>query len=818
VAKVPLERDDELPGADTLPEKDKAGDETLDVADPGNVPYPASAAGSGSGADGASFGGLRLQVPAAGAVPAAAVTGFSPGNIISNAVFTNKGTMSEASIRDFIDGKVAACQSGYTCLETYVETTPTRRADQYCAQYTGGTRETAARILYKVAQACGINPQVLLVMLQKEQGLVTHTWPSDWRFTIAMGMGCPDTADCDKTYYGFFNQVYGAARQLNIYGKSSYFSWYAPGGTRAIRYHPNASCGSSGVYVQNQATADLYYYTPYQPNAAALAAGMGTGDSCSSYGNRNFYNYFRTWFGSTGGGTAAPAAPAVKPLVKLGTAVWLVTGTRRYHVTPQAYPEYKREFGAPAVVTSATLSRYTDSGTAGLFVRNRATGVVAYLQGGQTHAFPSCDVVAHWGGSCEKGLVQLEAAQFTAFAAGSRMSDFARTTSGGRAYRISGTKLLPMYDVAAMRFYNGGATPYAAVMPAAVVENYTVSKRLMFVPGRFLTVTGRPEVWLPTSDGRLVYLPSWSIAADLGLPTTVGIRAKASDVAAYAKRDTLGTMIWCLGKRLFAGSGTLHQVTAAAPAGFPALGLDSTTCRELDLTGAKLATGVYIQAAGRPEVYRLEAGKIRHVRSYAQLVEFGHGKKPTIVRVQPGTLARFTKGTQYGPFVAGQFLTAGTGAVYIGVAETRKLVHLPHWAMAAEYGLPSSVGIRAAASEVTSYTRSGTLGWVANCGGKNYFAGGGRLHLLSRVPKGFTPVALGAKNCATLDRTGERITGDVFVQVAGTAPVYHLTGGVLRHVANPAQLVRLGGSKKPTIVKISQAGLGQFRMGARYSG
>ena len=53
------------------------------------------------------------------------------------------------------------------------------------------------------------------------------------------------------------------------------------------------------VYIQNQATAGLYNYTPYRPNQAALDAGYGTGDSCSAYGNRNFWLYFTDWFGST---------------------------------------------------------------------------------------------------------------------------------------------------------------------------------------------------------------------------------------------------------------------------------------------------------------------------------------------------------------------------------------------------------------------------------------------------------------------------------------------------------------------------------------
>ncbi|WP_457100998.1 hypothetical protein [Microbacterium sp. P5_E9] len=236
-------------------------------------------------------------------VKAADLSQFQAGNIISDAVFYNQNTMSSDQIQAFLQSKVPTCQSGYTCLKDWYDTSRTTTADAMCGAYSGGVRERASTIIFKVAQACGINPQVLVVMLQKEQGLVTHTWPSDWRYTIAMGQGCPDTAACDTRYYGFFNQVYGAAWQLKRYGNppgtSQYFTWFAPGKTWNVRYHPNVDCGSSPVLIQNQATANLYYYTPYQPNAAALRAGTGEGDGCSAYGNRNFYNYFTDWFGTS---------------------------------------------------------------------------------------------------------------------------------------------------------------------------------------------------------------------------------------------------------------------------------------------------------------------------------------------------------------------------------------------------------------------------------------------------------------------------------------------------------------------------------------
>ncbi|MET0859715.1 MAG: hypothetical protein ABW091_01675 [Microbacterium sp.] len=231
---------------------------------------------------------------------------FQAGNIMSDAVFFNSGTMSAAQIQSFLEARVPRCDAGYTCLKDWYDTSRTVAADAMCGAYSGGVRERASTIIYKVAQACGINPQVILATLEKEQGLVTHVWPSDWRYERAMGQGCPDTAECDTRYLGFFNQVYGAAWQFKRYanppGTSQYFTWYAPGQTWNVRYHPDASCGSSPVYIQNQATANLYYYTPYQPNGASLRAGYGEGDGCSSYGNRNFYQRFTDWFGSTQGG------------------------------------------------------------------------------------------------------------------------------------------------------------------------------------------------------------------------------------------------------------------------------------------------------------------------------------------------------------------------------------------------------------------------------------------------------------------------------------------------------------------------------------
>lgn len=248
-------------------------------------------------------------------------TQFNASRIMDDAVFYNASSMSAGQIQTFLNGKVPACDTNgsqmyngsqtraqysatrgynppFTCLRDYTENTTAKTTDSYCAGYSA-QNQTAAQIIDGVAKSCGINPQVLLVLLQKEQGLVLDDWPWSIQYRSATGMGCPDTAACDSQYYGLFNQLYYAARQFKLYRANPSSYSYVAGRNNTIQWNPSASCGSSTVFIENQATAGLYNYTPYRPNQAALNSGYGSGDSCSAYGNRNFWLYFTEWFGST---------------------------------------------------------------------------------------------------------------------------------------------------------------------------------------------------------------------------------------------------------------------------------------------------------------------------------------------------------------------------------------------------------------------------------------------------------------------------------------------------------------------------------------
>ena len=242
-------------------------------------------------------GPLTPAVPAQAAFAAE----FDPGNIISDQVFYAAGTMSAAQVQAFLTTKGSGCAAGQQpCLKDYVGTSVAEPIEAgLCNGYADGQTQSAAQMIVGVASSCGINPQVLLVLLEKEQSLVTGTRPSTTAYRAATGFGCPDTSGCDPQYGGLFKQLYRAARQFQVYAMYPTRYGYQAGRPNNILYNPNSNCGYASVTIANQATAGLYDYTPYQPNAAALANLYGTGDSCSSYGNRNFWRLFTDWFGST---------------------------------------------------------------------------------------------------------------------------------------------------------------------------------------------------------------------------------------------------------------------------------------------------------------------------------------------------------------------------------------------------------------------------------------------------------------------------------------------------------------------------------------
>jgi len=570
---------------------------------------------------------------------AANAADWNPGNIIDDSVFYDGNAMGSAEIQAFMERQVRNCQSGYTCVKDYRQNTDNRPADKYCNGYSGAANESASTIIDKVARSCGISQKALLVLLQKEQGLITSTAPSSWNYSAATGQGCPDTAPCDKATAGFFYQVYYAARQFEVYRLNPTWWGYQSGRWNNILYNPDGGCGTQRVYIENAATAGLYIYTPYVPNRAALNNLYGTGDGCSAYGNRNFWRTFTDWFGST--------REQNRRIVSVANDIYLVSGNRRYHMPPHAWAQWRAAFGDPSAVTREYLDRFADGGDASLYVRNSTTGAVYYLDSRELHYFDSCDLIALWGGNCQNLIIDVTGADLASLSVGKPMSPFGRTDSAATVYRMVGAEMQPMYDDAVAATYNLGTVPYAALLPGSVVARYRVSTQTRFANGQFIMFAGDSRVWLPTGDGRLFYLPSWTRAAEFGLPSGVfSTNVPTSAAYNWPQIGNLEPFVSCGGSSFYVASGSLRPVTAAATEGFVVASLDPSTCSALAITteGAGL---VFIRPADDTRIFYAVGGAYRHVTSVPQLQKIAGTPSPRVLTISREALALLKIGPAY---------------------------------------------------------------------------------------------------------------------------------------------------------------------------
>lgn len=246
---------------------------------------------------------LLVQRNALVGVQAADTSKFDAGYIISDYQMGNYTSMTEAEIQAWLTSMNSCANTDYAQYQRMTAASPSiswHWADGHFVCLSEelfgdgeviGSGETAAHIIWQAAQDYHINPQVLLVLLQKESSLITDTIPNNLDYRKATGYGCPDTAPCSAEYYGFKNQIRKAAELFHTVLSGGWTNY--PLGDNYVRYNSNAACGGSVVNIRSLATSALYRYTPYQPFGGYLEDGT----NCNATGNINFYTLFEEWWG-----------------------------------------------------------------------------------------------------------------------------------------------------------------------------------------------------------------------------------------------------------------------------------------------------------------------------------------------------------------------------------------------------------------------------------------------------------------------------------------------------------------------------------------
>jgi len=198
------------------------------------------------------------------AIPSVLAVDFNPNFIISDEDLLDPGSMSQATIQKFLQEKGGALVD-HTCISEGKDQNGNQIASQFL---------TGAQAIYEVAQRWGVSPKFLLVLLQKEQSLVTDPAPTEKDYNWATGYGVCDGCSLDdpaiQRWKGFYKQINSAAAQYDYYMDHPSEFPYQAGKSYRI--------DNTIVVPTNQATAAMYNYTPH------------------IHGNKNFFNLWTQWF------------------------------------------------------------------------------------------------------------------------------------------------------------------------------------------------------------------------------------------------------------------------------------------------------------------------------------------------------------------------------------------------------------------------------------------------------------------------------------------------------------------------------------------
>jgi LysM repeat protein len=747
---------------------------------------------------------LDVTAPSASAADASR---FDPGLIISDSVFYDFGTMKVSDIQRFLESKVPTCKAksgAPTCLKNYVEDIVEKPGeDGKCLPMVAKPAQTAAQIIYEVARACSINPKVLLVTLQKEQGLIQSVNPTPYMYKAAMGFGCPDSdpAICGKVHSGLFNQLYKAAGQLQWYGDSrGSFTYMKVGRTSNVRYSPNASCGTKPVLIKSIATTALYYYTPYTPNDAALKNLYGTGDSCSAYGNRNFWRFYTDWFGSTiGGGFLLKSATS-------GT--YLIVDNNKYLITDLDLLAAISPLGPVGTISQEYLNSFVDSGELSRVVKS-VTGQYYFVEGGKKFTFSSCDLVAQFALDCAKA-VQLTASQLAAFANGGSMTTYVPGDGSSTFLIKDGTKreILDQASVQAA----GLALPALSNVPVkafkslpwgepiaknnSLITNRTTGAKALIVGGKYFEINARTAAdidfsqWFGLSAGTL----SSEGVSTVNSLNPIRTIAANSNGQAYLLGST--------GKRKVVNAEAISLVVPQiADAIFDVIPNSNQE---------PLIAPVLAKTADEPLVYLVRSAQRRLTISAADRLKFGLTN--TVIETLPASA--FDQITLADAVIApGAFVKANNAATTYLIDGFNRALVVSTVSQAKTLGLAKPRALKP--EYLKAYNKKANADGVKfSCEAEVLIPVGGKFFPVHPVDASAYPGAITALDpltCAQLQRATAQLGR--FIRTADKQ-IWLVAGGKKRAIATTAQYLALKGERYP-LIAVDEAFSARLPIGAK---
>ncbi len=349
---------------------------------------------------------------------------FTANNIIDDWLFDSVGTMNTPQIDAFLNNNFPksciSTNNGFAAPDP-IGYSPT-------TNFTYGSDVSAGRVINDAAQVYGLNPQVLLTTLEKEESLVSgNTGCSTLQYVSAMGNGCPDnltlsnysgfelyslhgtpvtsvsgTCVNSPNKAGFSRQVISAAWLLKFgeqrskgninwavingswdnsddlkacySGPMTQGTWHRCPNDTATYYDGYTPIDGTSVHMDTGATAALYWYTPH------------------FHGNQLFDSIFESWFGGTTGEgyTLATSAADNGDLRQ-----WVVYHGERHWVSPDIIAAWGLP-STPIQWAGTYLGSFPVGPDLGRLMRPTGTLDVYFVDGGHCFRVTSPDMLKAW--------------------------------------------------------------------------------------------------------------------------------------------------------------------------------------------------------------------------------------------------------------------------------------------------------------------------------------------------------------------------------------------------------------------------------------
>ncbi|MBI4122522.1 MAG: hypothetical protein HY462_00825, partial [Parcubacteria group bacterium] len=166
---------------------------------------------------------------------------FDANDIFTDAELFDSNALSRTAIQQFLEAKNSVLA---------------RTTDMV-----NGVPKLVSEMMYEIGKQYGISQKFLLAKLQQEQGLIDKSEASQNALDWATGYSCFNNR-CNEKYRGIYKQLDAAADTQRIYAQRTYFDY-------AVGRETKTKDGYT-VKPANQATANLYIYTPYHGSLVGI--------------------------------------------------------------------------------------------------------------------------------------------------------------------------------------------------------------------------------------------------------------------------------------------------------------------------------------------------------------------------------------------------------------------------------------------------------------------------------------------------------------------------------------------------------------------